>query len=184
MRLPLAQLAPTRRTVSSPILVAPRELLGKIYDAGISLGHSRDAEMALDLGWPPLCVGLDRSAPELPGDWEEQLLAAIRRDPTAERTGGPRVETRAVGDWELSGWQAGEARILVTSAPLLPRQLARLCEAGGGEIALAFSTGNRITRRGAEPAQRLRAVSESGLDELVRAVGSVLPGSPHPTSSG
>ncbi|MGB6335620.1 MAG: hypothetical protein WBG96_08410, partial [Thermoanaerobaculia bacterium] len=33
-------------TISSPIFLAPRSLLGKIYNAGLSLGHKRDHEMA------------------------------------------------------------------------------------------------------------------------------------------
>ena len=64
-------------TLSSPIFFTPRPLLGKVYDAGISLAHRRDREMALDLGWPPLCVGVDAPAPSLPMEWQRQTLDAI-----------------------------------------------------------------------------------------------------------
>ena len=39
-------------TISSPIFLGARDELGKIYNAGISLGHKRDPDMGLDLGWP------------------------------------------------------------------------------------------------------------------------------------
>ncbi len=64
-------------SISSPVFLAPRSLLGKTYNAGISLGHRRDPEMGLDLGWPPLCIGIDRPAPSLPPDWETRLLTSI-----------------------------------------------------------------------------------------------------------
>lgn len=158
-------------TFSSPIFLAPQPLLGKIYNAGISLGHRRDAEMAIDLGWPPLCVGLDLPLPALPNDWEERLLAALRqKDPARDRISRAEVRTRRAGGYDLSGCRVGEARVIGTSAPLLPRQLRRLCEVAGGPLAMAFSTGNRINRRTDGAPQTLRAVSEVRLQELTGSV--------------
>ncbi len=161
-------------TFSSPIFFAPKPLLGKIYNAGISLGHRRDPEMAIDLGWPPLCVGLDLPAPALPEDWEERLLAALTRDSAAEGSDAERtVRTRQVGGDELSSCRVGEATVLATSAPLLPHQLLHLCEAAGGPLAMAFSTGNRVARPGEGVSQVLRAVSESRLRELMGSAESL-----------
>jgi hypothetical protein len=158
-------------TISSPIFLAPRALLGKIYNAGLSLGHKRDHEMAIDLGWPPLCVGLDHPAPELPTDWEEQLLTAIQEEPRGPQDpDGHKVETRAVGRYQLSWARLGEVVVMGTSAPLLPSHLSRLCEPCAGSLVLAFATGNRLSRPDRGEAQTVEAVSEAKLDVILAAV--------------
>ena len=48
-------------TVSAPLFFSPPDQLGKIYNAGISLGHRRDPELGLDQGWPPFCAGIPES---------------------------------------------------------------------------------------------------------------------------
>ena len=41
--------------------------------------------MALDFGWPPFCVGVDLPPPELPANWQEQLLQAVTGPTTDDR---------------------------------------------------------------------------------------------------
>ena len=69
-------------TLSSPVFFCQRALAGKIYDAGITLAHRRDPDMAIDQGWPPLVIAESSSppqtAPELPVDWQQRLLGALR----------------------------------------------------------------------------------------------------------
>lgn len=157
-------------TLSSPVL-GPSALAGKLYNAGLSLGHRRDPEMGLDLGWPPLVVGLGRvPAPELPADWEEQLLAALAAAPG---DGEPLAAAdafgrRQVGDWRLERVACGEAVLWATDAPLLPKQLGRLCEVSAEPFSCAVNT--RPLLRPADPAlHTIAAVSERRLDELLAA---------------
>jgi len=133
-------------TISSPIFVTPRSLLGKIYDAGISLGHKRDPGMGIDLGWPPLCVGLDIPAPGLPSGWESRLLGALEEPGSIEEAGAETIVVRRqdFGDDAVECVQVGEAAIVVTSAPLLPKQLSYLCEAASTAVVVAVSMGNRL----------------------------------------
>lgn len=155
-------------TLSSPIFVGPRALLGQLYDVGISLGHRRDAEMGLDLGWPPLCVGLDRPALELPPNWQQNLLDKITASPRRRRPSPAGVELAQVevGDWRLERARLGEATVLGTSAPLLPRQLRRLCETASTPAVVAVATGNRLERpRDSRPAA-VTALSEARFAEL------------------
>lgn len=154
-------------TISAPIFVTPRALLGKIYNAGISLGHRRDHEMAIDLGWPPLCAGVDRPAPELPADWERQLLAAIQdKRSSSNASADAEVETRDVGRFELSSTRLGDVTVLAASAPLLPVQLARISDLGSGSLTIAFATGNKLARPGEGEPLRVETVSESAFEEL------------------
>lgn len=152
-------------TFSSPIFFAPIPLLGKIYNAGISLGHKRDAEMSIDTGWPPLCVGYDAPAPSLPADWEAALLAEVMK--------GGGAEVRGSGGAEVEGYEVqrvvvGETEVIATNAPLLPKQLRRMARASKAEFCLAFATGNRITRAENGTPISINAVSESILSTLLR----------------
>ncbi len=211
-------------TFSSPLFFAPAPILGKIYDAGITLAHRRDPEMGIDFGWPPLCVGLDAPEPDLPEGWEETLLRAIqvapepgegdrpgsdgplRRagplgqppgegDPGSDgplrgpgplghppgqplgkplaASGDSEVRTVAVDGQRLSALRIGEARVLGTDVPLLPRQLARLCEAAPAAITLAFSTGNRVRRRPNASPNVVRCLSEARLVDVFDAARRV-----------
>jgi hypothetical protein len=162
-------------TLSSPVFLAPRSLLGEIYNAGLSLGHRRDPEMAIDLGWPPLCLGLGEAAPELPGDWESRLQVALETPPQ----GGERnaesgaVRRRKAGDYELESVRVGEASVLVTTAPLLPKQLKRICDASPRQLAVAVATGNRIERSTDASPQRVTALSEVDLESLLEVAQEV-----------
>ena len=163
-------------TISSPIFLTPRALLGKIYNAGLSLGHRRDPEMGIDQGWPPLCVGLDAQAPELPSDWEARLLdAVVAAAPTGKGTEeGVEVRRAASAGHRVEGLQIGEASIVVTSAPLLPKQLAYLCEAASSAVVVAVSLGNRLERVGKGGRRTVSALSRRDLSSLRGVVGEVL----------
>jgi hypothetical protein len=45
------------RTISGPLLLAPADSIGGIYDAGMRLADARDVEAPIDQGWPPLTIG-------------------------------------------------------------------------------------------------------------------------------
>ena len=156
-------------TLSSPILVGPRVLLGKLYDAGISLGHRRDPEMGLDLGWPPLCIGLDLSVPPLPPDWQERLLAAASQpfDPTRPPGEGVDRHQWRYASWSVERLDVAQATILATTAPLLPRQLSRMCERVDSEVVVAVATGNRLVRIPAGDSRPVHSVSETDLEGIV-----------------
>jgi hypothetical protein len=165
-------------TLSSPIFFAPHSLLGKVYDAGISLGHRRDPAMAIDQGWPPLCIGLEEGlneAAEPPADWDHVLQAVIEepagRADTAWRE--PAVRRADVGPHHIEWVPIGEAGLFVTSAPLLPKQLGRLCEAAASMVSVAVSTGNRIQRAVRGAPLSVTALSENRLQELVRAAREI-----------
>ena len=159
-------------TISSPVFLTPRSLLGKIYNAGISLGHLRGQEMALDLGWPPLCVGVDLPMPEVPEDWERQLLRAIVHpdggdleiDPLASRVSARRPSH------EVEAYRWADATVIAISEPLLPRQLQRVCEAVKTPVAVAVALGNRIERSDGGSPQSVRVVSEAVLGEILKTV--------------
>jgi hypothetical protein len=167
-------------TISSPLFLAPRPLLGKIYDAGISLGHRRDREMAVDLGWPPLCIGVDGDARELPDGWQAQLLDAITSGRSTQSTPALSVQRREAGPDALevarfaAADRAGSVCIVACSAPLLPQHLGRLCDLDDSGLTLAFATGNRVTRQADARPQALMAVSESRLGAIADALASVL----------
>jgi len=156
-------------TISSPIFICPRSLLGKIYNAGISLGHKRDPEMGIDLGWPPLCVGLEESVPELAPDWEARLLGAVQKSGESE-SGVRRMDHDG---YAIECVKVGEATIVATSAPLLPKQLSRLCEAGSSPVVVAVSTGNRLEPVAAGSPRELSALSQDRVTALHGVVGAL-----------
>jgi hypothetical protein len=165
-------------TLSSPVFLAPRALLGKVYDAGITLGHRRDHEMSIDLGWPPFCVGLDLPAVDLPSDWQPRLLAAIEAG-AGPLTAEP-IEMRAVDGDALAlarygaGDRASTVTVIVTTAPLLPAQLARVCDLDDAGLTLAVATGNRVTRQSHARPQRIAMCAESRLGVLLAAMDDLL----------
>ena len=171
-------------TISSPIFLAPRALLGKIYDVGISLGHRRDREMSVDLGWPPLCIGVEGEAPELPDAWQAQILDAITSGVSTAGIPSLSVQRRVAGGDALevlrfpAAERAGSVCIVACSAPLLPQHLGRLCDLDDSGLTLAFATGNRVTRQQNATAQRVTATSESRLSALVDALAGVLASAP------
>jgi hypothetical protein len=136
--------------------------------------------MSVDLGWPPLCIGVDGDAPELPGAWQAQLLDAITSGASTAGISPLDVERRAVAGDRLEVLRVPAAErahsicIVACSAPLLPQQLVRLCDLDDSGLTLAFATGNRVTRQKNARAQRLTAVSESRLDDLVDALAGML----------
>ncbi len=156
-------------TLSSPVWLAPWELIGKMYDFGIAFGFRRDPELPLDGGWPPVCIGLDLAAPPLPDAWEDELTRALERagsDPGS----GDRVERRTVGARRLDRFTLAGVTVLETDAPLLPHQLGRLCDASSSAFTLAIATGQRLVRSSAGEPARLAAASEGVLAALTAAV--------------
>lgn len=59
-----------------------------------------------------------------------------------------------------------EASIVVTSAPLLPKQLGYLCEAAASPVAIAVSVGNRLERVDEGAPLTVEALSQSRLSRL------------------
>jgi hypothetical protein len=167
-------------TVSSPLFFAPRALLGRIYDAGISLGHRRDHEMEIDLGWPPLCVGLDRPAPELPEDWQQQLLDAITGSMPAAPAPEISLQSCTVDQDALEvarfdgPARAGCVTVIATTAPLLPQQLRRLCDLDACGFTFAIATGNRVTRQADGRPQAIAVASEERFARVAKAAVDLL----------
>jgi hypothetical protein len=167
-------------TISSPLFLAPRPSLGRIYDAGISLGHRRDREMAVDLGWPPLCIGIEGDAPALPAGWQAQMLDAIASGSSAPSIPALAVQRREAGPDALevarfpASDRAGSVCIVACSAPLLPQHLGRLCDLDDSGLTLAFAMGNRVTRQADARPQALAAVSESRLRAIADALAGML----------
>ncbi len=164
-------------TFSSPVLLCHPANLGRVYNAGLTLAHRRDAELPLDAGWPPLCVGTEALAGELAPDWPERLIEAL----SAADPGAPLLETegltaarQAVGPWHLVGLAAGDVAVLATDGPLLPRHLRRLAAAAPRALTVAFATGNRLSRSPDGTPLAVRVASEATVDELARAAGRLL----------
>jgi hypothetical protein len=155
-------------TFSSPIFFCPTPILGKIYNAGISLGHKRDPEMGIDLGWPPLVVGYQVPAPELKESWEQELLEEIQKAGEQEGKGAGEITT--IDEYEIRRLQIGECEIFATNAPLLPKQLQRIAQLSNAPFSIAFSTGNRLTaQKNAQPLT-VQAASEAVLMKIVDAI--------------
>jgi len=155
-------------TVSAPLFIAPRALLGAVYNTGISLGHRRDHDMAIDLGWPPLCAGVDRPASGDAANLEKNLLDLLTA--TGKASGRPPFSTN-VGSHAVERWQFnGEVTVIGTDAPLLPQQLARLCDTDTAPLTIALATGNRVTLQEDDRPQTLRAASEDTLTAIITAL--------------
>jgi hypothetical protein len=149
-------------TVSSPIFLAPESILGKIYNAGISLGHYRDPEMGIDLGWPPLCIGTSEPAPELSANWESELLNRIQQDFQKDME-----KQNLVEEFQLQKAQIADVDVYATDAPLLPKQLKRICQLSSHPFSIAFAVGNVITPQKDARALTIEAVSESLLKKIL-----------------
>lgn len=46
-------------TFSSPIVLAPAPVFGRVYEALIQHGIGRDSGLSTDAGWPPVVIGID-----------------------------------------------------------------------------------------------------------------------------
>ena len=162
-------------TISSPIFLTPRALLGKIYNVGITLGHMRGSEMALDLGWPPLCVGVDRPASQLPTSWEEQLIEAITEPGPIERVEpeeGVLVKVK-MPTHSIEVYRFENTTVVAVAESLLPRQLYRLCETVKTSVVVAVSVGNRVVRSSNAAPLTVGAVSENRLARIIESVASL-----------
>ncbi len=164
-------------TLSSPVLLGPAALAGKLYDAGLSLAHRRDPEMAVDLGWPPLVVGLDEPAPALPTRWQDLLLEALA-SPVLESeltAGGDRRERRTLGLNWLERVDVGDATLWITDVGLLPKQLGRLCEVSARPFSLAVTLSQPVARLPAGRSATFTVAGEERLQRLLAAAGEMGP---------
>jgi hypothetical protein len=148
-------------TFSSPIFFCAPALLGKIYNTGISLGHQRGPDMDLDSGWPPVCVGTSGLSAELPDQWESQLLETIKKAGEQGSMGDGEKE------FEVQRTLVGECEVFATNAPLLTKQLRRICQLSSQPISLAFSTGNRIIRTQKGQPISVKMASEEVLSRII-----------------
>ena len=145
-------------TFSTPIFFGPVPLLGQLYNVGITLGHQRSTDMSIDLGWPPVCVGIqtDQSADV---GWENKLLNAIKAlksdTPDSKKSG-----------YEIQTHRIDEIDVFATDAPLLPRQLQQLCEVSSSPLSIAFSTGNRISGQNGKLLS-VQVASEATLKQVI-----------------
>lgn len=155
-------------TFSSPIFFCPTPILGKIYNAGISLGHKRDPEMGIDLGWPPVVVGYQGVAPELKENWEKELLEEIMKE--GEKGGKGAGEQKTIGGYEVRVLKVGECEIFGTDAPLLPKQLRRIAQLSNAPFSMAFSTGNRLTAQKNTQPLVVTVASEAALNKIIDAL--------------
>ena len=157
-------------TVSGPLFFSPADQLGKIYNAGISLGHRRDPEMAVDQGWPPFCAGIKLPAGVQATDPEPAILAALLSPPAFVAPAAPEIqlESEKLSDRTLELWRFGnEISCFATDAPLLPRQLRRLCDVGNASLTLALSLGNRLPRLRTGALGQAQSASEAVFTELL-----------------
>jgi hypothetical protein len=152
-------------TFSAPIFFGPAPLLGQLYNVGITLGHQRSPDMSIDLGWPPVCVGIQSDRPADPG-WETKLLAAIK----AVKSEMPATKKP---EYDIHRHRIGEVDVMATDAPLLPRQLQRLCELSTSPLSIAFSTGNRITGQNGKLLS-VQVASEANLQQLIHRFSTAL----------
>ena len=151
-------------TFSGPILFGPAPILGNLYNVGISLGHLRDPDMSIDTGWPPLCVGTKDTVGGLPANWEEELLNALQQANEEFASGLKEVE-----GFLIQSVRIGDISLFATNAPLLPKQLKRICQVSRLPLSLSFSTGNRLTRQKKGESLSVTAVSEAILTRLKSA---------------
>jgi hypothetical protein len=155
-------------TFSSPIFFAPDSILGKIYNVGISLGHLRDPEMGIDLGWPPLCIGVEGLNTNIPHDFESQILNRIKQFDDSDLKQNP-DEKNLVEGHQLQRTRIGNVDVFATNAPLLPKQLKQICQLSSNPFSIAFSVGNRITAQENGAALTVEAVSEFSLRTILDA---------------
>jgi len=154
--------------------------MGGIYDSGMRLADERDSEAPIDQGWPPFTIGIAVEAPDRPGDWQSQLLSAIqRKESTGPAPWDSQLGMISAGDYKVSALHSSvndreAASILVTDAPMLPQQLARIAEVGRSDINVAISTGNRLPRVENGELHQVEAISERRLGDIIRAVTQVL----------
>ena len=158
-------------TVSAPLFFSPPDQLGKIYNAGISLGHRRDPELGLDQGWPPFCAGIPESKNAPRAEGEPEILAALMTPPVfATPAPMPDVQYQEgkLRGHGLEHWRFGAGvSCFATDVPLLPRQLQRLCGADVGSLTLALSLGNRLPRLRNGALGQVNSASEAVLTELL-----------------
>jgi hypothetical protein len=169
------------RTISGPILIAPSSMLGAVYDVGLRAADTRDPALPIDQGWPPLTVGIDVATPEMPNDWKEQLLKAIRQQESdSSATWTNKTFSWHSDDYRLQVLECHVAEdhavtVVATDAPMLPQQLGRLADIDTAPLTIAVSVGNRLPRVAANVFHQVEVISEQQLSSLLAAAASYRP---------
>jgi D-aminopeptidase len=86
-------------TFSSPIVLAPAPVVGRVYEALISYGLARDPGLGTETGWPPVVVGVDDTAYNEPALTYEQLTQAH----VYEALANARADKVVMGDAGIGG---------------------------------------------------------------------------------
>ena len=160
------------QTISGPLFVCPRQIIGGIYDSGMRLADLRDVEAPIDQGWPPLTIGVDVIAPPRPDDWQQQLLdTIISRNDSGKAPWSSDVQRISSGKWDTERLRCHTDErlmlsVIVTSAPMLPQQLERLADRDDAPLTVAISTGNRLGRVENDELHVVSVISELELGEL------------------
>jgi hypothetical protein len=162
-------------TFSSPIFFAPQPILGKIYNAGISLGHLRDPEMGIETGWPPLCITTFKESHSLPEAWEQILLTKLQSmDEATVRADDPRSgKFTQVEEFAVQLIQLDSTCVIATNAPMLPKQLKKISQLSNYPFSVAFATGNRLSTARTE-LLKVEALSERVIHYLESAIRELL----------
>jgi D-aminopeptidase len=86
-------------TFSSPIVLAPAPVVGRVYEALISYGLDRDTGLSTDAGWPPVVVGVDDTA------WNDAALVyqAVEQSHLAAALTNARDGTVPMGNAGIGG---------------------------------------------------------------------------------
>lgn len=168
------------RTISGPVLLAPSALLGGIYDAGMRLADARDVEAPLDMGWPPLTIGIDVKN-EAPGaGWQQDMITAMQQQAGRGTTPWNSLRRRgAAGDYSIdvllcSLEDERAATVIVTDAPMLPQQLERLADVDNAPITVAVSKGNRLPYVEAGQLHEVDVVPDGGVKQAADTLRQLL----------
>ena len=148
-------------TFSSPIVLAPSPVVGRVYEAMISYGLERDTGLGTETGWPPVIVGIDDTAhndaalvyQSVTQAHMQKALSIARTDKVPMGNvgiggglqafgyqGGVGTASRLVGDHTIgvlvaaNGGRAGDLRVDGYSLPVGEGA------AGGGSFAVLLAT--------------------------------------------
>ena len=165
------------RTISGPILLAPANIIGGVYDAGMLLADARDIEAPIDQGWPPLTIGVDVDAPVMSAGWKDELIGALRSGTNAGEFGLWESRRREISIDKVTVQilqctlaDRAVATIIVTDAGLLPQQLGRLADTDSAAFTVAVATGNRLPRVQHGELHMANVVAESTLHSITESL--------------
>lgn len=154
-------------TLSSPVYLVAPDRVGVVYDAALADAFSRDPDLPIDAGWPPLVIGVRPESDDLP----------------IPKRGSGQTSSNPV-QFSSQSEVRGDVLVLATDAPLLPRQLRRLARAllkdpgqrqgvvdHGPACVVAIGAGQQLARPadgdGPNPPRLVRFLGERALGTLV-----------------